>query len=232
MSDIQQPNNFKGFHIRTGEMSAFDMARAAFAGDVREVINEILSTSASVADVESAHAMLAQAVKLLQQREHKDYEGAGEAALAAVGSFLDRSPLIGTLNPIAVPLRIVTETDADGTVNAVGRVTFGSPYEGPPGCVHGGFIAAAFDEVLGVSQSTSGNPGMTVNLSINYRSPTPLRKEIVFRGRIESISGRKIFTVGTLHHGEILCAEATAIFVSMRPELFERLLKIRQSEAG
>lgn len=232
MGDIQQPNNFKGFHIRTGEMSIFDRTRADFVGDVREVINEILSTSASVADVKSAHALLAQAVKLLQLREHKDYEGAGEAALAAAGSFLDRSPLIGTLNPIAVPLRIVTETDSDGTVGAVGRVTFGAPYEGPPGCVHGGFIAAAFDEVLGVSQSTSGNPGMTVNLSINYRSPAPLRKEIVFRGRIESISGRKIYTVGTLHHGETLCAEATAIFVSMRPELFERLLKIRQSETG
>jgi len=230
VSDIQQPNNFKGFHIRIGEMSAFDAARADFVGDVREVINEILTTSASVADIESAHALLAQAVKLLQQREHKDYETAGEASLAAAGSFLDRSPLIGALNPIAVPLRIVTETAVDGTVIAVGRATFGSPYEGPPGCVHGGFIAAAFDEVLGVSQSTSGNPGMTVNLTINYRSPTPLRKEIVFRGRIEAISGRKISTVGTLHHGETLCAEATAIFVSMRPELFERLLKIRQGE--
>ena len=230
MSEIQQPNNFKGFHIRTGEMSAFDMARADFVGDVREVINEILSTSASVADVKSAHSLLSQAVKLLQQREHTDYEGAGEAALAAAGSFLDRSPLIGTLNPIAVPMKIVTETDSNGTVNAVGRATFGAPYEGPPGCVHGGFIAAAFDEVLGVSQSTSGSPGMTVNLSINYRSPTPLRKEVVFRGRIESISGRKIYTIGTLHHGETLCAEATAIFVSMRSELFERLLKIRQPE--
>ena len=40
-----------------------------------------------------------------------------------------------------------------------GRV--GPAYEGPPGCVHGGFIAAAFDEVLGSTQSLSGSPGMT-----------------------------------------------------------------------
>lgn len=232
MSETPQPNNFKGFHIRTGEMSGFDIARAKFVADLRELINEILSTSASIADVESAHALLTQAVTLLQQRDHEDYEGAGEAALAAAGSFLDRSPLIGMLNPIAVPLSVITAAEPDGSVTAIGRVIFGAPYEGPPGCVHGGFIAAAFDEVLGVSQSTSGNPGMTVNLSINYRSPTPLHKELVFRGRIESISGRKISTVGTLHSGETLCAEATAIFVSMRPELFERLLKIRQGEAG
>ena len=30
---------------------------------------------------------------------------------------------------------------------------FGAAYEGPPGSVHGGIIAAAFDEVLGMTQS-------------------------------------------------------------------------------
>jgi hypothetical protein len=44
-------------------------------------------------------------------------------------------------------------------------VTFGSAYEGPPGCVHGGYVAAAFDEMLGFVQSLGGNPGMTARLT-------------------------------------------------------------------
>ncbi|MHB1089628.1 MAG: PaaI family thioesterase, partial [Ilumatobacteraceae bacterium] len=134
------------------------------------------------------------------------------------------------INPLAVPMRISTSSDDTGEVTAVGQVCFGAAYEGPPGCVHGGFIAAAFDEVLGVAQSLSGNPGMTVNLSIDYRSPTPLDQPLVFRGRIKHVDGRKISTIGTLHHGDTLCAEASGLFISMRPDIFERLLKIRQGD--
>lgn len=231
ISDSQaDSNNFTGFHIRVGDMSDYDKARSEFADEVRAVIGELLSTSASIADIRAAHQFVSNAVALLGQREHDEsFAGPSEAALAVTGSFLDRSPLTGTINPLAVPMRVFTEVDDSGETIAIGRVSFGSAYEGPPGCVHGGFIAAAFDEVLGVAQSLSGNPGMTVNLSIDYRSPTPLVQPLVFRGRIEKIDGRKISTTGTLHHGDMLCAEATGLFISMRPEVFERLLKIRQS---
>ena len=231
MNDKQgNSNSFTGFHVRTGEMSEYDKARSDFADEVRAVIGELLSTSAPIADIRAAHQHVTNAVALLGQREHdENFAGPSEAALAEFGSFLDRSPLIGAINPLAVPMRVISELDDSGDMNAIGRVSFGAAYEGPPGCVHGGFIAAAFDEVLGVAQSLSGNPGMTVNLSVDYRSPTPLEQPLVFRGRIKYIDGRKILTTGTLHHGEILCAEASGLFISMRPEVFERLLKIRQS---
>lgn len=124
------------------------------------------------------------------------------------------------------------EVDGDGGRDStvIGYATFPAAYEGPPGCVHGGFIAAYFDEVLGMAQSLSGNPGMTVNLTINYRSPTPLKQPVVFRGRVVSIDGRKISVSGTLHHGETLCAEASGLFISMRPEVFAKLIEIRQAQ--
>ena len=147
----------------------------------------------------------------------------------AGASFLDRSPIIGAINPIAMPMTITTSTDENGRVNVVGSVTFGSAYEGPPGCVHGGVIAAYFDEVCGVAQSTTGNPGMTVNLTIDYRAPTPLHKPLEFRAHVASTEKRKIITTASLHHGETLCAEAKGIFVSMRPEIFERLTQLRDA---
>jgi acyl-coenzyme A thioesterase PaaI-like protein len=120
-------------------------------------------------------------------------------------------------------MHIDTHINSEGINMVTGAVTFGPQYEGAPTCVHGGFIAAYFDEVLGVAQSTTGNPGMTVNLTVDYRSPTPINKPLVFNGWVERVERRKIFTVGTLHHGETLCAEAHAIFVSMSPELMARI---------
>ena len=149
-------------------------------------------------------------------------------SLAGV-SFLDRSPMMGAINPIAAPMMITTSTDEDGRINIVGSVTFGSAYEGPPGCVHGGVIAAHFDEVCGVAQSTTGNPGMTVNLTIDYRAPTPLHQPLEFRAYVASTVKRKIITEASLHHGETICAEAKGIFVSMRPEIFERLTQLRDA---
>ena len=52
-----------------------------------------------------------------------------------------------------------------GPLSGIATVTFGSAYEGPPGCVHGGYVAAAFDEMLGFVQSLGGNPGMTARLT-------------------------------------------------------------------
>ena len=115
-------------------------------------------------------------------------------------SFLDRSPVIGAINPIAAPMHIETTMADDGSAVVVGTVTFTKQYEGAPACVHGGFIAAYFDEVLGVAQSTSGNPGMTVNLSINYRSPTPIRSRYFVLKPARNIGGISTTTASSGVH--------------------------------
>src|SRR4029079_6357319 len=98
------------------------------------------------------------------------YEGFAEAANAGEPfGFFDHSPMLGKANPLAPPIRLWLEGD-----RILGTAPFGPAYEGPPGCWHGGYVAAAFDEVLGSTQSLSGAPGMTGRLTVNYRSPTPL----------------------------------------------------------
>lgn len=225
------PNPFKGFHIRTEQRSPTDELRIQIAQELRGVLDELLATSAPVEELERTRAIINQAVSLLRSRPHShDYEGPAEGSLAPMNSFLDRSPIIGAINPLSVPMRMDIEGDGGSGSTIVGHATFAAAYEGPPGCVHGGFIAAYFDEVLGMAQSLSGNPGMTVNLTVDYRAPTPLKQPVVFRGRVVSIEGRKISVAGTLHHGETLCAEAKGLFVSMRPEVFNRLVEIRQAQ--
>lgn len=227
----QYESAFKGFHIRTQQHSPTDAKRAEIAQELRVAIDELLATSAPLEELEETRKMINQAVLRLQSRPHShEYTGPAEGSLAPMNSFLDRSPIIGSINPLSVPMKMSIDGDGSSDSVVVGHATFTSAYEGPPGCVHGGFIAAYFDEVLGMAQSLSGNPGMTVNLTVDYRSPTPLLKPVVFRGWVASVDGRKISVMGTLHHGETLCAEAKGLFVSMRPEVFQRLLEIRQAQ--
>jgi hypothetical protein len=229
MSEPSFTNAFKGFHIRTEERSPTDEIRLQIAEELRVVCDELLATSAPVEELERTRVIVNQAVSLLKSRPHShDYVGPSEGSLAPMNSFLDRSPIIGAINPLSVPMRMDIEGDGGINSTVVGYALFPAAYEGPPGCVHGGFIAAYFDEVLGMTQSLSGNPGMTVNLTVDYRAPTPLKQPVIFRGRVVSIDGRKISVAGTLHHGETLCAEAKGLFVSMRPEVFSRLIEIRQ----
>jgi acyl-coenzyme A thioesterase PaaI-like protein len=119
-------------------------------------------------------------------------------------------PVIGRRNPIAPPLEVEVH---EGAIVARGR--YGRTYEGPPGFVHGAMIAAAFDQILGLANIVSGNPGMTGTLTVKYKKPTPLHTDVVYEARTEKVEGRKIFTKGTLHADGVLTAEAQGIFVNL-----------------
>ncbi|HAP77282.1 MAG TPA: hypothetical protein DCR14_14505 [Acidimicrobiaceae bacterium] len=205
--------------------------RLALADACRRIIDELASSTADSGSFSTAAALVQQAADILEHHTHgRPYEPA-EASLGSMGDyqehlFIDHSPLVGPLNPLAPPMVFTN----DGT-EVTGRVTFGGAYEGPPGCVHGGYIAAAFDEVLGFAQGMSGAPGMTGRLSISYRSPTPLHQALEFRGDVERIDGRKIFTRGELRVAADgrLCAEAEGLFISVKPETFQRLITDRSA---
>jgi acyl-coenzyme A thioesterase PaaI-like protein len=208
-------------------------ARRRLADAMRRVIERLTTSDAPQAELETAAARLEDYAEHLGTHPRRErYVGFSESALADAkqedaeaqgGGHFDYSPLIGRSNPLAPPISV--EADEEGFVTA--RVVFGSAYEGPPGCVHGGYVAAAFDEVLGYAETFSGAPGMTGTLNVVYRTPTPLHTEVVFRAKITQVEGRKIFVHGTLHAGERLCAESDAIFVSMKAGRYLELMKER-----
>ena len=121
------------------------------------------------------------------------------------------SPVVGHFNPLAPPV----EVWADGA-RIEGRAWFGSAYEGPPGCVHGGVIAGTFDELLGLANVLYETAGMTGRLVVRYRRPTPLRTELRVAAETEAVRGRKITTHGWIWHGDELTAEAEGLFVMAR----------------
>ncbi len=198
------------------------------AGQMRTVIDRLVATSAPDEALRFAADSLERlAAEFDQYPQGNTYEGFAEAANAGgdQGAFFDHSPLIGQANPLSPP--VVIEPDGD---RIEGRVTFGAAYEGPPGCVHGGYLAAAFDEVLGSAQSLAGRPGMTGTLTVRYRSPTPLHTPLRFEARVTGVEGRKIFTAGQCHAGDLLTAEAEGIFISISPERVDELRALRDPD--
>lgn len=149
-------------------------------------------------------------------------DGVAEAALVVhqPDRLDERSPFVGRANPVAPPLRLAV---VDGHIEAT--VTFGRTYEGPPGYVHGGFVAGIFDEALGAAQAFSGRAGMTGRLTVNYRSPTPLDTELRLRAELDSVDGRKIHCNATLWAGDRVCAEADGLFITIPPEMLRAMIE-------
>jgi acyl-coenzyme A thioesterase PaaI-like protein len=192
---------------------------------MRLVIERLVPSNAPTEELAAAAEGLERYAEALQDHPRlRDARLYAESANAGdVGAFFDQSPLIGLANPLAPPLTIGRKDDTHAHATGI----FGSAYEGPPGSVHGGFVAAAFDEVLGYVQSLSGHPGMTGTLTVRYRKPTPLHTPLLFEAEFVRIEGRKIFTRATLSAEGVLRAEAEGIFISFREGAMQELLKTR-----
>jgi hypothetical protein len=144
--------------------------------------------------------------------------------------YFPTSPVAGILNPVAPPLVLEVVDGADGGPPEIhGSAWFDYSYEGPPNCVHGGVIAAAFDEILGAANIVAGSPGMTGTLTVRYRQPTPLRSDIRLEARFLEQSGRKIRTWGGMYHGDVMTAEAEGLFIEVIPS---RMLAIAERNAS
>lgn len=199
------------------------------AATLRSLIDILTGTTAPPEVLADAEGRLAQIRDALASYDAvRRYEGASEASGLAQGrAHFDWSPLLGLASPLAPPIRVAVEGR-----QVVSQVNFGLAYEGPPGCVHGGFIAAAFDEVLGLTQSLSGRVGMTGTLTVRYRRPTPLRRDLTIISQVESVEGRKVLVSGRMLDGEELTAEATGLFVSVSPDRFQSMEANRETRPG
>jgi hypothetical protein len=117
----------------------------------------------------------------------------------------------GWSNPLSPGLNMWLEGE-----RAFGTVTLGWAYEGPPRHVHGGFVAAIFDQFMGMAQMVGKQPGMTGRLSVRYHRPTPLNVELDLEAWMESVEGRKTLMSAEMRaHGEVT-ATCEALFIRPR----------------
>ena len=186
-------------------------ARLALVAQTRRFVDALLTAESDEAELHDIGADLERLVERLETNAPLSTEARPMERRHA--DYLPRSPLVGELNAVAPPF---SWEFREGRLRAEG--VFGAAHEGPPGYVHGGWIALAFDEALGIANVAGSSPGMTARLTIRYRRPTPLRVPIVLEAWTERVEGRRIHTVGTISAGNDVTAQAEGIFVNIGQE--------------
>lgn len=188
-------------------VSSLQLAHRQVGDAIRHLMRALEKTSANEEQLETLAASLNALRASLPQIT--DEEFTANANNNPAHRLRERSPFIGRANPMALPLEMTFGLDK---VTATAK--FDTLFEGPPHCLHGGYIAGIFDEVMGAAQTYSGTAGMTGRLTIHYRNPTPLHTDLTLTGWLENVNGRKIICRGTLYAGEVLCAEAEGLFIA------------------
>ena len=179
-----------------------------FASLVRSLTGLVLS-------LEAPHAALERLIATLRSAEAElgrlvpgnpaPRVGANAASDGRV--YLDHSRDIGAFNPCFPTYHIRIDGD-----RATGTVRFPIAYEGPPGLVHGGFLAVFFDSVIQHHNCDVGVAGKTTSLTVTYRRPTPLLTELQFEVDRSPEGRRIISTARLMADGVVLCdAQMSAV---------------------
>lgn len=139
------------------------------------------------------------------------------------------TPVSGRCNALSPDVRYFSDKEK-GTASAV--VKYGNAFEGGPGLVHGGLVAALFDELFGVIENKADRVSMTGGLNIRYHKPTPLNTELRYDAWTERTEGRKAFLKAELKLGEqvLVSADATFIRLDVGRESFKQLAELARKE--
>lgn len=205
--------------INVSETARRDELELELANSLRDTVNAFgvthLGTEELVSAIELARRLRSRFVGTGRRRWYERQAGETGAGLVRQNGYLDTSPIRGALNPIAPPLELWNETRNDGSCVVVGQTRLGLNYEGPPHGVHGGWIAAIFDEVLGAAQGIDGSVRLTAILKVKYREITPIDEELRFEGWVAEKRGGRTVVKATCHARNRLTADAEGIFVSV-----------------
>lgn len=223
MSDDEQRAEASAVDAAASDEGAVWKEKRRLAAAMRQVIERLVTTEAPVDELRVAADRLERYAERLDihPRQYVTWGHPEASTAGTVGGFFDLSPLMGRANPLAPPIHLQVEGNG-----VQGTVSFGWAYQGPPGHLHGGFVAALFDEALGLAQSMTGSPGMTGTLTVRYRKPTPLNTELRIEATVQRVDGRKIFTEARLYAGDDLTAEAEAIFISVDMTSMRKTVRI------
>jgi acyl-coenzyme A thioesterase PaaI-like protein len=118
------------------------------------------------------------------------------------------SPVSGKHNPISPPIRMWRDGDA-----VRGEAIFSPTYAGPPNSVHGGIIAAVFDELLSMANVITGSAGFTGTLTIRYHRKTPLSTPVELWAQNVRSEGRKQVSRAEMRVDGEVTASAEGLFI-------------------
>lgn len=123
-----------------------------------------------------------------------------------------RFDLPGRGHPLAIHIDVLEQT----AELMRGRIRFDTVHMGHRGIAHGGSVAYAFDEALGVFPLQVNPPPRTAWLRVDYRRGAPVHADLCVDVDLVERVDRKMLLRGKLHDGTTTFAEAEGLFVQPR----------------
>jgi acyl-coenzyme A thioesterase PaaI-like protein len=123
----------------------------------------------------------------------------------------------GLANPFGLHLRFYDT--GPGEVTA--EITIPNHYQGYPGVVHGGIVAAMLDEAAGRAHMGGDPPRFmfTARLEIQYRKNVPIGQPLRLVGLAGKTKGRTAASTSAIYDADgLLLAEANALMVNVPDE--------------
>ena len=94
-------------------------------------------------------------------------------------------------------------------------------YQGAPGMVHGGIVAALLDEACAQAARLAVTPAVTSRLEIRYLAPVPVEQPLRVTGEISDVQEGRATAEATIRDETgLVLAHARAECVEVRPEHF------------
>jgi acyl-coenzyme A thioesterase PaaI-like protein len=115
--------------------------------------------------------------------------------------------------PVGLMMRTV-DTDTGGDVM---EFTPRPAHQGSAGVTHGGVLAAAMDEAIGVAIWRLGGAYVTARLETDYLRPVPIGTTLLIRTRCTGVHGRKVYAEAeaVLGMDGPVAVRAAALYVEM-----------------
>ena len=131
--------------------------------------------------------------------------------LLAPHEIMPYSPIIGRLNPVSPRLEFHA---VDNRVE--GRGVFPVRFVGAPQTVHGGMVAMALDEIMGLVNFLNDAGAFTGTMTVRYHRPTPIERELTFLAEMVAADGRKVKSRAEFRCDGELTASAEGLFIRPR----------------
>lgn len=220
--DARAPRSAVEFAARMGDAlddpEALPPEHLALVDAVRRLVADTVATDLTADDRAALAAQINGLADRLARRPRRPLILVGRHADGRLENLTQAGS--GRLNPHAPPVRFdpMPPPPPTGTppipVEVTARVTLTAAHGGPPDTAHGGVVATLLDEVIGTASTIAGATGLTAGLDVRYRSATPLGEPLVITARFARVDGRKQYATGEVRHGDVVTAEAEAIFIA------------------
>ncbi len=221
MTETREQYGLGDFRIgEVPEPTAEYVVRRRIGEALKQVADRMVRCDATLAEIEAIAADLEAAAAKTTGFGRRSQSGIYERLFNRTASHQDVLDIVdyeiftGLSTPISPPMTLWIDGDV-----VRGKANLGLPFQGPPGRVHGGIVAAMLDVLMAKTQDITGTLGVTGTLNIRFIRGTPLKTDIDMEARVLRTEGRKLFCEGRFYVNGEQTVHADGIWIAMR-EMF------------